>query len=67
MPGEIVDGNDVAAVYLASQRAIAKARAGEGPTFLEFKTMRMHGHSNMTRPSMSRANCWRNGKPKIPS
>ena len=45
MPGEIVDGNDVAAVYLACQRAIAKARAGEGPTFLEFKTMRMHGHS----------------------
>ncbi|MGA6826125.1 thiamine pyrophosphate-dependent dehydrogenase E1 component subunit alpha [Nitrospira sp. NS4] len=45
MPGEIVDGNDVAAVYLASKRAIARARAGEGPTFLEFKTMRMHGHS----------------------
>lgn len=45
MPGEIVDGNDVAAVYLAAKRAIAKARAGEGPTFLEFKTMRMHGHS----------------------
>jgi len=45
MPGEIVDGNDVAAVYLASKRAIAKARASEGPTFLEFKTMRMHGHS----------------------
>ena len=45
MPGEIVDGNDVAAVYLASKRAVAKARAGEGPTFLEFKTMRMHGHS----------------------
>jgi pyruvate dehydrogenase E1 component alpha subunit len=45
MPGEIVDGNDVAAVYLASKRAIALARAGGGPTFLEFKTMRMHGHS----------------------
>ncbi len=45
MPGEIVDGNDVAAVYLASKRAIAKARSGGGPTFLEFKTMRMHGHS----------------------
>jgi TPP-dependent pyruvate/acetoin dehydrogenase alpha subunit len=45
MPGEIVDGNDVADVYLACQRAIAKARDGEGPTFLEFKTMRMHGHS----------------------
>lgn len=45
MPGEIVDGNDVAAVYLAAKRAIAAARAGEGPTFLEFKTMRMHGHA----------------------
>ena len=45
MPGEIVDGNDVAAVHLAAKRAIAGARAGEGPTFLEFKTMRMHGHS----------------------
>jgi pyruvate dehydrogenase E1 component alpha subunit len=45
MPGEIVDGNDVSAVYLAAKHAIARARAGEGPTFLEFKTMRMHGHS----------------------
>ena len=45
MPGEIVDGNDVAAVYLAARRAIQKARAGEGPTFIECKTMRMHGHS----------------------
>jgi pyruvate dehydrogenase E1 component alpha subunit len=45
MPGEIVDGNDMAAVYLASKRAIMQARAGGGPTFLEFKTMRMHGHS----------------------
>lgn len=45
MPGEIVDGNDVAAVYRAAQRAIQKARAGEGPTFIECKTMRMHGHS----------------------
>lgn len=45
MPGEIVDGNDVAAVYLAAQRAVRLARAGEGPTFIECKTMRMHGHS----------------------
>lgn len=45
MPAEILDGNDVAAVYLAAQRAIEKARAGGGPTFLECKTMRMHGHS----------------------
>ena len=45
MPGEIVDGNDVAAVYVAAQRAVRRARAGGGPTFLECKTMRMHGHS----------------------
>src|SRR2546428_7213666 len=45
MPGEIVAGNDLAAVYLALRRAIQKARAGEGPTFIECKTMRMHGHS----------------------
>lgn len=45
MPGEIVDGNDVAAVYVAAQRAVRRARAGDGPTFLECKTMRMHGHS----------------------
>jgi len=45
MPGEIVDGNDVAAVYRVARRVIQKARAGEGPTFIECKTMRMHGHS----------------------
>jgi pyruvate dehydrogenase E1 component alpha subunit len=45
MPSEITDGNDVVAVYLAAKRGIARARAGEGPTFIEAKTMRMHGHS----------------------
>jgi TPP-dependent pyruvate/acetoin dehydrogenase alpha subunit len=45
IPGEIVDGNDVTVVYEAARRAIARARAGEGPTFIECKTMRMHGHS----------------------
>jgi len=45
MPGEIVDGNDVEAVYLATRRAVTRARAGGGPTFIECKTMRMHGHS----------------------
>jgi pyruvate dehydrogenase E1 component alpha subunit len=45
MPGEIVDGNDVEAVYLATKRAVTRARAGGGPTFIECKTMRMHGHS----------------------
>jgi pyruvate dehydrogenase E1 component alpha subunit len=45
IPGEIVDGNDVASVYLTAQRAYQRARSGEGPTFIECKTMRMHGHS----------------------
>lgn len=45
IPSEIVDGNDVVAVYKAARRAYERARAGEGPTFIECKTMRMHGHS----------------------
>lgn len=45
IPGEIVDGNDVLAVWEASQRAIEHARAGHGPTLIECKTFRMTGHS----------------------
>jgi TPP-dependent pyruvate/acetoin dehydrogenase alpha subunit len=45
MPGEGVDGTDVLAVYEAVGRAIARARAGQGPSFLECKTFRMTGHS----------------------
>lgn len=44
MPGEIIDGNDVTAVREAAGRAIARARAGEGPTLLELKTYRWGGH-----------------------
>ena len=45
IPGEIVDGNDVFAVWEATQRAIERARAGQGPTLIECKTFRMTGHS----------------------
>ena len=45
IPGEVVDGNDVLAVNEAAGRAIARARAGEGPTILELKTYRHGGHS----------------------
>jgi TPP-dependent pyruvate/acetoin dehydrogenase alpha subunit len=45
MPAEIVDGNDVVAVYSASMRATERARAGEGPSFIECKTYRQRGHS----------------------
>lgn len=44
MPGVIVDGMDVMAVYEAAGEAIARARAGEGPTLLECKTYRYYDH-----------------------
>lgn len=45
IPGETVDGNDVAAVAEAAARAVARARAGEGPSFIEALTYRWRGHS----------------------
>lgn len=45
IPGEVVDGNDVLAVYDAAKRATDRARAGEGPMLLEMKTFRMKGHA----------------------
>ena len=45
MPGEIVDGQDVDAVASAMENALARARAGEGPSLLEMKTYRYAGHS----------------------
>lgn len=44
IPGVIVDGNDVRAVYQAACQAVARARAGAGPTLLECKTYRHEGH-----------------------
>jgi len=45
MPGVVVDGNDVLAVQQAVAEAVAKARAGDGPTLVECKTYRWRGHS----------------------
>ncbi len=45
MPGEIVDGNDLLAVEDAVARALERARAGDGPSFLEMKTFRRMQHS----------------------
>ena len=44
IPTEEVDGQDVQAVYLAATRGVARARAREGPTFLNCHTYRFHGH-----------------------
>jgi TPP-dependent pyruvate/acetoin dehydrogenase alpha subunit len=45
VPGVIVDGNDVVAVYEATRHAARRAREGEGPSLIEAKTMRMKGHA----------------------
>src|SRR3982751_6788948 len=43
--GVAINGNDVLAVYQATQGALARARTGGGPTLIECKTYRWHGHS----------------------
>lgn len=45
IPGVQVDGNDVAAVRLAVESATDRARAGEGPSLIEARTYRWHGHN----------------------
>jgi TPP-dependent pyruvate/acetoin dehydrogenase alpha subunit len=47
--GEVVSGNDLHAVMKAAGKAIDRARKGEGPTLVECKTYRYHGHSEHDR------------------
>lgn len=47
--GVAINGNDVLAVYQATQGAIQRARSGAGPTLIECKTYRWHGHSEHDR------------------
>lgn len=49
MPGVTVDGNDFSAVAEAVHRAVARARAGEGPSLVENLTYRWRGHSKSDR------------------
>ncbi len=44
IPGVTVDGNDILAVYNVANDAVERARNGEGPTLVECKTYRHHGH-----------------------
>jgi pyruvate dehydrogenase E1 component subunit alpha len=55
MPGVRVDGNDLLAVYAVMRAAIDRARAGEGPTFVEAVTYRMGAHSTSDDPSRYRS------------
>ena len=45
MPARTIDGNDVLAVRAATEEALSRARAGEGPVFVEALTYRQRGHS----------------------
>jgi 2-oxoisovalerate dehydrogenase E1 component len=46
MPGVVVDGNNVLAVYGAMSAAVERARAGEGPSLIEAKTYRYYAHTS---------------------
>lgn len=52
MPGVRVDGGDVLAVYEATRDAVARARAGEGPTLIEAVTYRAAPHATADDPSV---------------
>ena len=54
MPYVRVDGNDVLAVYSVTRDAAARARAGDGPTFIEAVTYRRLGHSSSDDPTKYR-------------
>ena len=47
LPGMMVDGNDVLAVYGVALTAVERSRGGEGPTLIECKTYRHKGHSRV--------------------
>lgn len=53
-PGARVDGNDLYAVLATMEDAVARARAGEGPTLIEAVTYRRQGHSSSDDPSVYR-------------
>jgi len=66
IPGVIVDGNDVIAVYGAARAAVERARSGGGPTLLECRTYRVVGHSRgdaSTYRSKEEVEAWKQKDP----
>lgn len=55
IPGIIVDGCDVTKVYEAGRAAVQRARDGSGPTLIECKTYRWHGHHEGDPPDLVRS------------
>lgn len=56
MPGILVDGNDIFAMYNATKEAIDRARNGEGPSLIEAYTYRLGAHTTSDDPSKYREN-----------
>ena len=54
MPGIVVDGQDVLDMYAVSGQAVARARAGDGPTLIEAQTYRYSGHFGADNPLLYR-------------
>ncbi len=69
IPSQRIDGNDVLAVYTAVKRAVDRARAGGGPTFIEALTYRVSAHSSSDDPSRYRdesiTEAWRAKDPLV--
>ena len=53
IPGVVVDGNDIFAVYQAANRAVDRARSGDGPSLIECKTYRWRAHTERRGIPMS--------------
>lgn len=54
IPGILVDGNDIFAMYVATKEAIDRARRGEGPTLIEAYTYRLGAHTTSDDPTIYR-------------
>jgi pyruvate dehydrogenase E1 component alpha subunit len=66
MPATSIDGQDVGAVHRAVSEAAERARAGEGPTFIEARTYRYEGHNTgqiITYRTDDEVALWRAGDP----
>ena len=70
MPGVLVDGNDFAALTVVLGEAVARARAGGGPTLVEADTYRMDAHTNADDAARYRTDdevaAWVKRDPDIP-
>ncbi len=70
MPGAVVDGMDVTAVFETAKEAIERARKGEGPSLIEAKTYRFLGHSRGDPPwgpyrTKEEVDSWKKRDPRL--